>query len=163
MTAAWLYLLAVTDWGFAGFRHAAGRDGRIFKARYYGRAVLVALAIAQVPLGAVAAVVVALVAWGPTDFAGMNAAATPMVWVYGAYATIVLSAFVPYLSGNTELRTLATVSVFGPLTMLRPAAIVAGAAVTVWATPTWPVAIAAAAAALVNVSAERILARAYPL
>ena len=163
MTPVLLYLLAITDWGFAGYRHAAGRDGRIFKGAYYRRAIAVALVCGHLPIALVGATVALLIATGSTEWDVLVAAAEPMVIVYATYATTVIAAFVPYLFGNTEIRTLATVSVFGPLTLIRPLLIVAGAVAVVWTTPSWPVGVAAATAVVSNGIAEPLLARVYPL
>lgn len=163
MISILLYVLAITDWGFAGYRHAAGRDGRIFKGAYYRRAIAVGLGLGHAPIGVAGAVIALLVGSGQVEWDAVIAAAEPMVVVYAAYATTVLTAFVPYLFGNTEIRTLATVSVFGPLTLLRPLVICAGAALAIWTVPTWPIALAAALGAACNLSAEPLLDRLFPL
>ena len=53
-------------------------------------------------------------------------AAARMVLVYGAYATMVLLALGVYAVSSGDLRTLATVSVLGPFTLIRPLVISAG-------------------------------------
>lgn len=161
MSALLLYILAITDWGFAGYRHAAGRDGRIFKRTYYLRAIGVGLVFGHVAVALVGALVAGLLV--VTSYSTMLLAATPMVIVFGVYAAIVLLAFIPYLFGQTEIRTLATVSVFGPLTLLRPVVIVTGAALAIVYVPQWPVALAALVAATSNLAAEPLLGRLYPL
>lgn len=162
MTPWLLYVLAVTDWAFAGYRHAAGRDGRIEKGAYYRRAVAVAVLLGHAPIAMVAGAVLILCAAG-AEWSAFVAAGTAMVWVYGVYAAIVLLAFVPYLFGHLEIRTLATVSVFGPLTLLRPAVIVAGAVLATWTVREVSVAVAAALAVACHLLAEPPLARMYPL
>ena len=115
--------LAILDAAFAGFRAAAGRDARIFKRAYYQRAVLLG--------GGAGAILVALLAAAT----GIALLATPspgalyadllmigarMLQVFLGYALLVLAALALYGTARAELRILATVSILGPFTFLRP-------------------------------------------
>ena len=129
---ALLLLLAVTDASFSGYRVAAGHDGRIFKGAYYRAATLRGMAYGLLWVGAVLVVAASLRAGAPDSDAAWNAfvhTGEPMLWVYGVYAAVVFSAFVPYLFGGIELRNLASVALFGPLTIVRPWVIAVGGVV----------------------------------
>ncbi len=164
MTPLLLYLLATTDTAFAGFRAAAGRNGRIYKRRYYTRAVLRGLCAGQALIAAAGLVILAVIL-AQSDrtraFWELASAGQTMVWVYGIYATVVLLAFLPYLFWGSEIRTLTTVIVFGPLTLLRPGVVLAGVLACVARKPTWAVAISAAAASTAVLLLEPLLDRWY--
>lgn len=116
--------LAVVDAGFCGFRDAAGRDRRIEKRPYYLRAVRRGMALGAamlLPFGAAIALVADGVLWPD-----LLSVAARMVLVYGAYATVVVSALALYKVASGDLRTLATVAVLGPFTLIRPLVICAG-------------------------------------
>lgn len=126
-----LLLLALVDAAFSGYRVAAGYDGRIFKRRYYwtaiARGLVYGLAWVAVSLGV--ALALALGAPDPASTrAAYAAAAEPMVATFGVYAGVVFVAFVPYLFGGVELRNLASVGLFGPITLARRAVILVGGA-----------------------------------
>ena len=131
MIPALLASLAILDAAFAGFRAAAGRDARIFKRAYYRRALLLGA-------GAGACLVVALaVATGIALFgarapgalyADLLVIGARMLQVFLGYALLVLAALALYATARMELRILATVSILGPFTLLRPAVVVAATA-----------------------------------
>jgi hypothetical protein len=122
MTPLLLALLAIVDAAFAGFRAAAGRNARIFKFEYYRQSVLRG-ALAGVGLVAVLGVLTALVlvvAPNPThQYAELVAVGARMLWVLGAYAALVIAALVVYAVADWDLRSLATVAILGPFTLLR--------------------------------------------
>jgi len=123
-----LSALAVVDAGFAGFRAAAGRDARIFKRAYFRRAMLGGGAAgAGVVLALAAATVAVLVGSGhaTAEYAQLLRIGGRMLWVLGAYATLVLAALLIYATARAELRTLATVAILGPFTLIRPTVIAA--------------------------------------
>ncbi len=124
-----LALLALLDTLLAGFRAAAGRDGRVAKAPYY-RAALVRSAIAGLAViaanaGLVAALVVtsadSAAAWGDIHRAGSH-----LVVVVGAFAMVTLAALAFWVVPHSELRLLPTLLVPGPLTLIRPIVIAGG-------------------------------------
>jgi hypothetical protein len=128
---ALLCVLAVVDATFAGFRAAAGRDARIFKRAYYRRALGIGAAAGLAEVGLLAALT------GAATFASGDAAAlyaellaigARMLHVILAYAVLVLGALALYATARLELRTLATVTVLGPLTLIRPLVVVAATA-----------------------------------
>jgi hypothetical protein len=128
---ALLSALAVLDAGFAGFRAAAGRDARIFKYAYYRKAMLVGGAAgAGLVLVLAAATVVVLAASGSAaaEYAELLRIGGRMLYVLGVYTALVMVALLVYATARAELRTLATVAILGPFTLIRPA-VVAGATI----------------------------------
>ena len=124
-----LALLAVGDVMFSAFRDAAGRDARIDKTVYFRRALLGGLVSG---LGIIALCVV-LVGWALAAsprpewlYGDMLTAGQRMVWVYGAFAALVLASLLIWRLGGSELRTLMTVAILGPFTLLRHALIPVG-------------------------------------
>jgi hypothetical protein len=65
-------------------------------------------------------------------YADLVAVGARMVTVYGVYATVVCAALVVYMLPIHDLSTLMTVIILGPLTMMRPFVIAAGALWAVW-------------------------------
>lgn len=53
-------------------------------------------------------------------WAALDEAARPMVGVLGVFTVLVVGAFAPWRLAGSELRTFISVTVFGPLTLLRP-------------------------------------------
>jgi hypothetical protein len=126
-----LALLAVLDAAFAGFRAAAGRDARIFKRAYYRRAIGLGAGSGAALVAVLAALTVgALLASGDPGalYADLLGIGARMLEVFLAYVILVLAALVLYATARLELRTLATVSVLGPFTLLRPWVVVAATA-----------------------------------
>ena len=154
-----LYVLALLDYGFAGFRVAAGRDGRIVKRDYYRVAILRGLGLGALWLCVGTGCVVFSASFFPGGGESLTSAGVVALWVYGAYATVVLLAFLPYLLGGLELRTLATVALLGPCTMLRLPVIIVGALAGLWTAPGWVTLFAATYATWLGLCAEPILDR----
>ncbi|MFI6640170.1 hypothetical protein [Streptomyces sp. NPDC050504] len=153
MNAALLLFLGLADAAFAGFRASAGRDGRIRKARANALAARRGLALGVPALALAAAVACAVLLTGTgvgggaaavaERYAALDAAAGRMLRVHLPYAAVVAASLAAYLWGPFRLSTLATVVGLGPLTLLRPLVVAAGAAAAAWGSP------AAAAVALV--------------
>lgn len=126
-----LACLSVLDGGFAGYRDAAGRDGRVFKEQFYRRAVRRGLRHGLAVTLLVGALVGLAVMTSPDPAARLAAlldAAEALGTVVGAYATVVLLALAVWMVAEADVRTLASVTVLGPLTLLRPWVVAAGAA-----------------------------------
>lgn len=123
--------LAILDATFAGFRAAAGRDARIFKRAYYRRALLTGAGSGAL-LVAVLAVATGLALVASPDpgalYGDLLAIGARMLQVFLGYAILVLGALALYATARMELRILATVSILGPFTLLRPAVVVAATA-----------------------------------
>jgi hypothetical protein len=130
--------LILLDGGFAGYRARAGRYARIRRLPHDLRAVARGCAVA----GAVALLAAgAAFAFSALQAGGLHPhareAAQRILAVAGLYATLVIVAFVPFLTGSPDLRSLTTVVLFGPFTVLRPVVVIAATVAAAWghATP----------------------------
>lgn len=161
-TALLLASLAIFDWVLAGFRSAAGRDGRIRKLPMFRRAMwrggLWGAAVVALH-GAMAFVLVKTgdaSTWPAFVSAGRDA-----VIVFGVFASATALALLFWFAPVHELRLVPTLVVLGPLTLLRPLVIACGLA---WAAVhsseprVWILAISAGVSML---AAERLLGRKY--
>jgi len=124
--AALMALAAIVDLAFCGFRATAGRSARIDKRRYYARAMAAGAGVGLVVV--VVAFAAATLAMRAT-YPELVAIGTRMPVVIGAYAALVFAAIGLYLVAEHELRTLATVAILGPFTLMRPAVIAGAAAI----------------------------------
>lgn len=119
-----LYGLATLLSGFVGFRDAAGRNGKIDKRSYYRRGVIRAVLLGQVLL-----ITLGVLGWLAVGWGGL-ASFAPTAWraamIYLPYTAVVLLAFLPYAVPHWEVRSLVTVAVLGPLTLLQPVVVVLG-------------------------------------
>lgn len=165
MTAASLLaILVVFDAGLAGFRAAAGRDGRIAKGAYFRAAVARSFVGALGVLALNAAIVALLVVTASsTDaaWATMTEAAELCVWIFGGFATVTLAAFAFWFSPIEEYRLLSTIIVLGPLTLIRPLIIIGGLAAVCLATPDVRVIVAAVIACVTMLTFEHVVGRAH--
>jgi hypothetical protein len=137
-----LAVLAVLDAAFAGFRAAAGRSALIDKRAYY-RAALgrgAAHGVAAVTLaGAVAGVLVGVVPEGAALVGAYEVAAVRALWVFGPYAAVLLVALALRTHPSVDVRSLLSVLLFGPLTLVRPLVVVTGLTAGVLAARRWEV------------------------
>lgn len=149
LVPAALVSLALLDATFAGFRAAAGRSGRIDKRAYLARALgggLVAGALEVALLALATALALALSTDAARDFAELVRIGARLLVPFGVYAALVLAALVVYAVSRHEVRTLATVAILGPFTLLRPGLVVGAALFGVWgSTRAGPVALTALA------------------
>lgn len=123
MIPALMIAFAVLDLSFVGFRSAAGRDGRIDKRAYYLRAMLLGAGAGLVVsafLGLVTWIVMSQMAQPYALFAEMVVIGRTMSVIFGAYAFLVVAALLVYGVSRHEVRTLATVAILGPFTLMRP-------------------------------------------
>ncbi|MBL8958184.1 MAG: hypothetical protein JNK82_45850 [Myxococcaceae bacterium] len=124
-------LLVVLDGGFAGYRARAGRFARIRRLGHDLRAVARGGFIGLFTFAIAVSLALALSGGALFDVSSREAAAR-ILWVAGGYAVLVIAAFVPFLTGSPDLRSLTTVVVFGPLTLLRPALIIGACVYAAW-------------------------------
>ncbi len=123
MIPALMIAFAVLDLSFVGFRSAAGRDGRIDKRNYYLRAMFLGAAaglVLSAALGAVTWIVMSQLVQPYALFAEMVVIGRTMSVVFGAYASLVVAALLVYGVSRHEIRTLSTVAILGPFTLMRP-------------------------------------------
>ena len=119
-----LYFLATLLTFFIGFRDAAGRHAGIHKTRYYVRCMTYAVLFGQAGLLSLLGL-----AWmSNLDFSLLHAIEQRAAPIYGGYTGLVLCTFIPYAIPNWEIKSLVTVLVFGPLTLLQPLVIIVGGA-----------------------------------
>ncbi len=124
-----LYCLGMLLAGLAGFCDAAGRIGLIFKKRYYIQAVQRALLWSQLtwPLAGVGfALGYALSSDASAYFLALEQAGRAALWIYASYTSLVALTFLGYAIPHTEARSLVTVALFGPLTLLLPVVVLTG-------------------------------------
>jgi hypothetical protein len=157
-----LWGLCLTDAAFAGFRDAAGRDARIFKADFYRAAIRRGLGAGLVVSLMVSVGLTAMVAIAPDPaarFAELLRCAEWLTLVLGSYAAVVLVALGVWAAAEADLRTLASVVVLGPFTLVRPWVIVAAALVAVRAAPSSWAAAAVIGACSLQLAVEPWLGR----
>ena len=132
LLVAAVWVLVLLDCSLLGYRLALGTSGLIRKRRAHlaaaGRATL-AGAAAGVVVTAVAAALVASDGTGLGD--DLDAAMARLVVVGGIYAAIILGTWAMCVIPTVTVQTVASVLVFGPLTLLRPAIVVLAVAIAV--------------------------------
>src|SRR5262249_41343378 len=118
-----LWTLSIVDGGFAGFRASAGRSGRVFKDAYYRAAIRGGMR-AGVMLGLFVALVAAVVMlsseWPRARVEELAGCTERLLMVLGGYATLVLIALGVWSTAEADVRTLASVIILGPFTLIRP-------------------------------------------
>ncbi len=138
MIALALWALATIDAALIGYREAAGRNALIDKRAYYRRAMMRGALLGQVAVG-IAGAAVAVLLLLSTDPAGLfkelQEVGARMLIVYVPYALIILAAFAVRAAPSVDLRSITSVLIFGPFTLIRPAVVVAGVAWGVLAAP----------------------------
>jgi hypothetical protein len=162
IAALLLAVLAVFDGVLAGFRAAAGRDGRIDKRGYIRVALARGAWWGAIVVAANAGLAAALVATSQDRGATWHElvrAGTTCAWVFGSFATATLAAIALWFSPVHEHRLLSLMIVLGPLTLVRPIVIVVGLALGAATTTEPRVWIVAATAALTMLGLERVLGR----
>jgi hypothetical protein len=151
-----LFALSVTDAGFAGFRDAAGRDGRIFKTELFRRAIRRGLRY-----GILASALGLLIALAVNRFDELLEAARWMMLPLAAYASAVLCALGVWATAEADFRTLASVIILGPFTLIRPWVIAFAALLGALHAHTWPARGAVIAVCALQLAIEPWLGRAW--
>lgn len=120
---AWLVLLSLLDAAFAGYRDAAGRNGRIFKDEFFRHGIRRGLRAGWVAV-MVCAVWVGLAAAFSDDTARLaaelTAGASAMAAVLSGYAVLVLVAVALWFIAEANVRAVSSIILLGPLTLIRP-------------------------------------------
>lgn len=147
---ALLYVMALIDGMFVGYRDALGRNPSLDKRRYYLRAMFSGIGLVHLAL-AVIALTVAATLWLVDDvgqaITALEQVASSMRVFYAAYAGCVALVFGVYALPSYDLRSYITVSAFGTLTLVRPLVIIAVALLAgLWAdhAVAWPTCVAVA-------------------
>lgn len=139
MTILLLWLLATVDSTFIGYRDAAGRNALIDKRAYFRRAMLRGAVAGQIAVAIVGLAAVGMLATTPQPvrlFETFEQAATRMVIVYVPYALILTITFFIRAIPSVDIRSITSVLVFGPFTLIRPLVVLAGAIWGLLAAPT---------------------------
>ena len=142
MTIFLLWLLATVDSTFIGYREAAGRSALIDKGAYYRRAMIRGALLGQIAValvGLAAAAMLATASQPAKLFDTLNLVASRMLLVYVPYAVILIVTFFVRAVPSVDIRSITSVLVFGPFTLIRPLIVLAGAIWGLLAAPTLPV------------------------
>lgn len=131
MTALLLWALATVDAALIGYREAAGRSGLIDKGAYYRRAMLRGALFGQLAVAVVGAVVAVVLVFSPRPLAlvrELQGAGARMLVFYVPYALVIFLTFAVRAAPSVDIRSITSVVIFGPFTLLRPFVVVAGVA-----------------------------------
>ena len=130
MSILLLWLLATVDSAFIGYREAAGRSALIDKRDYYRHALVRGALLGQIAVALVGLVALAMLAASPQParlFDTFEQVATRMLMVYVPYALIITITFFIRAIPSVDIRSITSVLVFGPFTLVRPLVVLAGA------------------------------------
>ena len=144
MSILLLWLLATVDSAFIGYRDAAGRSALIDKRHYYRRALLRGALLGQIAVAIAGTVALAMLATSgqPAQLlATLDSVATRMLMIYVPYALILIATFFVRAIPSVDIRSITSVLVFGPFTLIRPLVVLAGAIWGFLAAPTAGVAL----------------------
>ena len=139
MTFFLLWLLATLDSAAIGYRDAAGRNALIEKRDYYRWAMIRGALFGQVAVAIVGVVVVVMLVLSPQPaslYASFEQVSKRMLIVYVPYALILIITFSIRAIPSVDVRSITSVLVFGPFTLIRPLVVLAGAVWGVLAAPT---------------------------
>ena len=139
MTFLLLWLLATFDSAAIGYRDAAGRNALIEKRDYYRHAMIRGALVGQVAVAIVGVVLIVMLVLSPQPaslYASFEQVATRMLLIYIPYALILIITFSIRAIPSVDVRSITSVLVFGPFTLIRPLVVLAGAVWGVLAAPT---------------------------
>lgn len=159
VVAVALFVLALLDGSFAGFRASVGRTGLINHRRSDYRASRRGAVLVCVLLAPTIAAVCADVAVDPAHLEQYTHAGRIMLEVYGPYALLALIALACYAALNWRLKYLASALILGPFTLLRPVIAILGAALGVAMTNEIAVAVAVALSVTAVLAVEPLAGR----
>ena len=129
MTLFVLYVLVLLDGLLCGARVSMGRSAVIAKQSYYLRAQLRGLIGAQIISTIALGALILVAATSPNRSAlrgDLEAAAERMLWIFLPYAALVLGNILVRLVPSTDIRSATSVMMLGPLTAIRPLAMIVG-------------------------------------
>jgi hypothetical protein len=157
-----LWLLATVDSALTGYRAAAGLSALIDKRAYYRRAMLRGALYGQaavLTVGAAFALGYLLTADRALLWRDVTTAAARMLSVYLPYSFVLGAAFLIRLLPSTDLRSITSVAVFGPFTLIRPLVAAAGVLWGIAGAPRPVVILLGLLALALMLSLERVLSR----
>jgi hypothetical protein len=129
MIALLLWALATLDAAFIGYREAAGRSALINKGAYYRHAMLRGALFGQIAVGITGVAIAVMLIYSPEPLElvhTLQAAGARMLTVYIPYALIILITFAVRVAPSVDLRSITSVVIFGPFTLIRPVVVVFG-------------------------------------
>ncbi len=138
MSIVLLWLLATVDSAFIGYRDGAGRSALIDKRDYYRRALIRGALVGQIAVAIVGIVAAGMLSASPQParlFAAFEQVGTRMLMVYVPYALILAITFFFRAIPSVDIRSITSVLVFGPFTLIRPLVVLAGAIWGLFAVP----------------------------
>jgi hypothetical protein len=121
--------LATLDAAFIGYRNAAGRNALINKRAYYRHAMIRGALFGQIAVAIAGVVIATLVLLSPEPserISQLHEAGARMLIVYVPYALILFLAFAVRAVPSVDVRSLTSVLIFGPFTLIRPLIVVCG-------------------------------------
>lgn len=123
-----LFILALLDGSFAGFRASVGRTGLINHRQSDYQAARRGAGLICILLAPAIADACADILLHPAHLAQYTSAGKAMLEIYAPYALLVLIALACYAALNWRLKYLASALILGPFTLVRPAIAILGAA-----------------------------------
>jgi len=121
-----VWALVTLDCALMGYRLAMGRSAVLGKRRYHRIASLRAGLVGQIPILAMIGLALVLAhQGGPTVTTAFDSAMGRFIQVGGSYAALIFATWAFCLFQSVTVRTIASVFVFGPFTLLRPVVVVA--------------------------------------
>jgi L-asparagine transporter-like permease len=130
MSILLLWVLATVDSAFIGYRDAAGRSALIEKRDYYRHALIRGALVGQIAVAMVGVIAGGILATSPQParlFETFEQVGTRMLMVYVPYALILTITFFIRTIPSVDIRSITSVLVFGPFTLIRPLVVLAGA------------------------------------
>ncbi len=140
MTFLALWLLATTDAAFIGYREAAGRNALIGKRAYYRKAMLRGALFGQAAVAIVGSVGLILLAFSSEPYQlleKMEGAGLRMLIVFVPYALVLSIGFLVRLVPSVDIRSITSVLIFGPFTLIRPLVVVVGVTLGTLGSASW--------------------------
>jgi hypothetical protein len=125
--AACLVLLTA-DGAFCGLRAVVGRTGRLRHGPLVARAMALGGSLGLLAGLALLLLGVGALGWPPSRPGALAVALSTLVRGYGTLATLILLGYLLRLVPSIDVRALASLLLFGPITLLRPVVIVGVAA-----------------------------------
>lgn len=129
---ALLVVLLVADGAFCGLRAVRGRTGRLRIANLVARGMGAGAVVGGLGAALIVGIGIAALGWPPTRAEALTVALGVLVLGYGGLASAIGVGYLALLVPSIDVRSLASVVVFGPVTLARPAVIVGVAALGAW-------------------------------
>lgn len=155
-----LWLLATVDTAFIGYREAAGRSALIGKRSYYRRAMIRGALFGQLAVvlaGMAAAAVIVLSSEPRARLDEFQQAARCMAVVFVPYATVLFAAFAIRSIPSVDIRSITSVVIFGPFTLIRPLIVALGVTWGFACSPSFATGVLGTLVLVMMLSLERVL------